>query len=279
MLSPHIRRHNTKYRLAIPVIVRVCCTLFKLVQGSSLTICSELFTLGTSTISSIIHDTVRALNVVLRDQISWPTGQHLLQIQLEFRELCSLPALVGAINCTHIHIAKPAVGPEDYFYFKTGNYSMNCQAVVDSRKHFLDRYLGMPGSTNNVRVLRRSSPYGLAMHGNLFDVRSNMDGFPPYLIGDSGYPLLPWLMTPHKNHCNPNVIESLFSRKLCRGRIVVENAFGILKQTWRELLNKTNLDVTYLPDVITACMLLHNLLLGQHTSDVQRLLGVLEAEG
>jgi hypothetical protein len=107
---------------------------------------------------------------------------------------------------------------------------MNCQAVVDSRKHFLDRYLGMPGSTNNVRVLRRSSPYGLAMHGNLFDVRSNMDGFPPYLIGDSGYPLLPWLMTPHKNHCNPNVIESLFSRKLCRGRIVVENAFGILKQ-------------------------------------------------
>jgi hypothetical protein len=59
----------------------------------------------------------------------------------------------------------------------------------------------------------------------------------------------------------------------------VENAFGILKQTWRELLLKTELEVTYLPDVITACALLHNLLLGQSSNDVERLLGVLQAEG
>jgi hypothetical protein len=30
---------------------------------------------------------------------------------------------------------------------------------VDSQKQFLDLYLGMPGSTNDARVLRRSSLY------------------------------------------------------------------------------------------------------------------------
>ena len=106
-----------------------------------------------------------------------------------------------------------------------------------------------------------------------------MDGFPPYLLGNSGYPLLPWLMTPHRNVRNPTVLESLYNRKLRRGRVVVENAFGILKQSWRELLHKIELEVTYLPDVITACVLLHNFLLRQASDDVNRLLGVLHAEG
>jgi hypothetical protein len=45
------------------------------------------------------------------------------------------------------------------------------------------------------------------------------------------------------------------------------------------LLHKTELEITYLPDVITACANLHNLLLGQTTADVERLLGILEAKG
>jgi hypothetical protein len=48
MLAPHIRRHNIRYRLAIPIVVRVYCTLFKLAQGASLAICSELFVLSIS---------------------------------------------------------------------------------------------------------------------------------------------------------------------------------------------------------------------------------------
>jgi hypothetical protein len=94
----------------------------------------------------------------------------------------------------------------------------------------------MPGSTNDARVLRQSTLYYLAMHENLFDVRFSMDGFLPFLLGDSGYPLLPWLMTPHRGHNQPTILESLYNKKLRRGRGVVENAFGILKQTWRELL-------------------------------------------
>jgi hypothetical protein len=108
MLSPHIRKQNTRYRLSIPVIVRVACTLFKLAQDATFIICSEFFAVGVSTVSGMLYDTVRAINIVFCQEISWPSGQRLVETQAAFKALCSLPAVVGAIDGTHIHIAKPA---------------------------------------------------------------------------------------------------------------------------------------------------------------------------
>jgi len=73
--------------------------------------------------------------------------------------------------------------------------------------------------------------------------------------------------------------DSLFNKKLRQGRGVVENAFGTLKFTFRELLVKSELQVIFLPDVITCCAILHNTLLGQSHEDVERLLEVLRIEG
>jgi predicted RNase H-like HicB family nuclease len=60
---------------------------------------------------------------------------------------------------------------------------------------------------------------------------------------------------------------------------VVENAFGILKQTFRELLVKLELQVVFLLDVITCCIILQNILLGQSHEEVEQLLQVLLDEG
>ena len=179
----------------------------------------------------------------------------------------------------HMSISKPRHGPADYFYFKSGGYTLKCQAVVDSEKRFLDLYLGMPGSTNDSQVLRRSSLYDLGMHDNLFDDQRGFEGFSPYLIGDLGYPLLPWLMVPHRNHIRLSMAEALFNKRLRKGRCVVENAFGILKQTFRELLIKSDLDVAFLPDVILCCAILHNMLLGQSHEEVENFFQVLQDEG
>jgi hypothetical protein len=115
------------------------------------------------------------------------------------------------------------------------------------------------------------------MHNNLFDTHFVVDGFSSFLLGDSGDPLLPWLMVPHRGLLP--VADTLFNKKLRRGRGVVENAFGILKQTFRELLVKSELQVAFLPDVITCCAILHNVLLGQSHEDVERLIQVLCTKG
>jgi hypothetical protein len=137
--------------------VRVAVTLFKLTHGASLFVCSEMFDVGKSTCSAILRETVRAINECLQYEIQWPNGERLQQSQRDFQQLCGLPSVVGAIDRIHINISKPRYGAEDYYYFKSGGYTLNCQAMVDSNKQFLDLYLGMLGSTNDARVLRCSS--------------------------------------------------------------------------------------------------------------------------
>lgn len=263
--------------------VRVACAIYKLVQGVSLLQCSELFAIGKSTVAGVLRDFVFAINTHFRQKIEFPRGEKLDNIAQDFLDLCGLPAVAGAIDGTHIHIRKPHVGPEDYYYFKNGSYTIQMQAIVDRDRRFLDVYVGMPGSTHDSRVLRRSSVYRMVRANTLFPEGLTFAGFRPYFLGDSGYPLLPWLMTPYRDGAGRaaprSVLERLYNRKLSRGRSVVENAFGIFKQSFRELLNVTNLNVTFLPDVVVCCCILHNILLGQQPHQVARLLEVLQREG
>jgi hypothetical protein len=106
---------------------------------------------------------------------------------------------------------------------------------VDRHIRFLDVAVGMLGSTNDVWVLRCSALYQLATTTNqLFDVAYSFEGFPPYLIANKGYPLYPWLITPYRDLLtwNHSLEEGFFNCKLNTGRCVVENAFGILKQSF-----------------------------------------------
>lgn len=88
-------------------------------------------------------------------------------------------------------------------------------------------------------------------------------------------------MTPYRDGANAprSYAERLFSKKLRKSRSVVEHAFGVLKQMFQELIVKFDLHVTFLPDVIVSCCLLHNLLMGQSLDQVERLLEVLQNEG
>lgn len=43
----------------------------------------------------------------------------------------------------------------------------------------------------------------------------------------------------------------------------VEGTFGLLKGRWRILLHRIEMDLDHIPDVVGACILLHNLCLMQ----------------
>lgn len=277
LLSPTLRKQDTKYRYAIPVVIRLACTLFKLSHAATFLICSELFAVGRSTVSVMLREVVTAINIGLRNEIMWPSGDAVSTVASEFQQLCGLPGVVGAIDGTHIAISKPKYCPIDYYYFKSGGYSINCQAVVDNSRRFMDLYVGMPSSTNDSRMLRRSMLFYRGEHGTLWEHGLSFHGFSPSLLGDGGYPLLPWLMVPHRQHGALSVADRMFNRKLSRGRSVVENAFGIMKLTFRELEGKTDLDVAIVPDVVMCCAILHNVLLNQSEEAIERLLGVIRA--
>jgi hypothetical protein len=66
----------------------------------------------------------------------------------------------------------------------------------------------------------------------LFDIaRGSQHEFPLYILGDKGYPLISWIMTPFKEDVNHTILKFLYNKKHKRGQSVVENSFEILKIT------------------------------------------------
>jgi hypothetical protein len=66
-----------------------------------------------------------------------------------------------------------------------------------------------------------------------------------YIFGDKHYPPFFWFMTSHKeNQEQHSMLELLYNHKHKKRRLVVENAFGMNKQNFKELLKKIELDVT-----------------------------------
>jgi hypothetical protein len=44
-------------------------------------------------------------------------------------------------------------------------------------------------------------------------VRVSEKGYPPYLLGDDKYPLLPWIMSPHKEGQQHSMFQLLYNKK------------------------------------------------------------------
>ncbi|KAL7388352.1 hypothetical protein ABVT39_012252 [Epinephelus coioides] len=142
----------------------------------------------------------------------------------------------------------------DYFNRKVF-HSIQFQAICDHKGRFLDVVVGFPGCVHDARVLRSS----------LFYVHQL---YPPpgwYLIGDGGYPCLAEpirLLTPFREPVR-NAVEGRYNARLSRAWCVVERAFGVLKTRWRSIFLKAlEVKVEFVPEVITACLFLHNLCIG-----------------
>lgn len=73
----------------------------------------ELFTIDMPTVSNIICDTRRAINIGLCHEIGWPIGARFVEVQNDFKLLCRLPVVVGAIDSTYISTSKPRIGSKD----------------------------------------------------------------------------------------------------------------------------------------------------------------------
>ena len=81
---------------------------------------------------------------------------------------------------------------------------------------------------------------------------------PICILGDSAYPIQPWLLKPFTESPSMTDVEKCFNYRLSRARMVVENAFGRLKGRWRRLMKRNDMVTDHIPVVISACCILHN---------------------
>ena len=101
-----------------------------------------------------------------------------------------------------------------------------------------------PGSVHDSRILRCSAIPSTMMHTDAL------------LLGDSGYAIAPYLMTPYRNADDPK--KQSFNRLFTKERVVVERVFGQLKRRFPILSHPVRIKHEKIPTLILACCVLHN---------------------
>ena len=129
---------------------------------------------------------------------------------------------------------------------------MTLQAICDANKKFIDVCTGTPRRMHDVRVYAYSK-----ISKNLQQIYEGKY----HILGDGAYEIREWLLTPFRNYENLPNQRKKYNDKFCATRVVIENAFGILKQRFLQLLRVELADVDRITKFVISCCVLHNICL------------------
>ncbi|XP_021625427.1 protein ALP1-like [Manihot esculenta] len=245
---------------------QVAIALRRLSSGESLSNIGDSFGINQSTVSHITWRFVEAMEERALHHLRWPTTEaEMEEIKSKFEKVHGLPNCCGVIDTTHIVMTLPTVDhSNDVWIDREKNHSMVLQAVVDTDMRFHDVIVGYPGSLSDALVLQNSSFFKLSEEGKRLNGKKIklMEGteLGEYIIGDQGFPLLPWLLTPFQNAHPDHQVE--FNKRHAATRAVAEIALARLKEMWRIIHGVMWLpDKNRLPRIIFVCCLLHNIVI------------------
>nr|XP_050038107.2 putative nuclease HARBI1 isoform X2 [Dermacentor andersoni] len=145
---------------------------------------------------------------------------------------------------------------------RKGFYALNTMIVCDAHMRIVDIDPRFPGSCHDSYVWRHSPLLGRL-------TRNLRRG--EWVLGDSGYPLEPWLLTPVPGHPGIDTPEGRYNQAHASMRNVVERGIGVLKarfrclQRYRTLLYEPKDAAT----IVAACAALHNIALKAGEPELQ----------
>lgn len=221
----------------------------------------HLFGVSKKTVCRCVQEFCEAAcKLFVPEQICFPHQQKLKEMAAYFENQWGLLHCVGAIDGSYI----PIIAPKEYHcdcFNRKGWHSIILQGVVDGKGLFWSVYAGMTGSMHDARVLRLSTLWELVERGSLYPAYTrNISGINAgyYVLGDSAYPLQNWLLKPFPDNGRLSFEQQTY-KKVCRARVVVENAFGRLKGRWRCVMKRNDSDIELVKSMVLTCCALQNL--------------------
>ena len=227
--------------------------LWYMANNNSFREMSDKFNITQSSVYRIIKRILNDITYISSKYIKWPTPQQKLYNARKFLNKSGQRNVIGVIDGCHIKIQKPSTHGDNYLNRK-GYFSLLLQGVCDWKGSFTHVYVGPPGSVHDARVLRKSE---IATNSN------EMLGFNWKLLGDSAYigNDFHYIITPKRDNgaLTPADIEN--NKNISKGRVIIENAFGMLKCRFRRLRDVQNTNLENIVRVILAACTLHCMLL------------------
>ncbi|XP_015124124.1 putative nuclease HARBI1 isoform X2 [Diachasma alloeum] len=165
----------------------------------------------------IVHRVAPLIAALSPDYIRFPsTPEAQREAQTELFARSAFPSAVCCVNGRQVRIQSYGGENGELYRNRHGWFSINVQGICNARLDFTNFVARWPGATHDTRVFRHSRICHLLYQEVYRDA---------LLLGDSGYPDLPFLMTPLRNP--QTAAEHLYNEAQIRTRNCIERCFGV----------------------------------------------------
>lgn len=240
--------HPTDRSYALSTKMQLSIALHWLGNGGQYHCIADAHGVSKASVCRCVKSVVEAINqLVFHQVVDFP--EDIVSVSAGFYAIAGFPQVVGCVDGTLITIDAPSEN-ESAYVDRKGNHSINCMVVCGPNLEFYYVSANWPGSVHDARVLRNSNLFQ-RMEGGWRPIPKAI------ILGDSGYPLLEWLMTPLGDNNEDNRV-SAYNRAHKKTRRLVENALGILKEKF-PCLNHLRLSPVYAAKIFKCCAALGNI--------------------
>ncbi|XP_066583797.1 putative nuclease HARBI1 [Prorops nasuta] len=252
-----IYQNGTRSTNILPINQLLACLRFY-ATGCYMVTCADFCGFSKKSAQRIIHRVSPLIANMHSEFIKFPVNNdEILGMQQGNFQKSGFIRVIGAIDCTHVKIESYGGDDSELYRNRKSIFSINVQVIANSKLEIIDFVARWPGSAHDSTIFNHSTikaRFEAGQFGNAL------------LLGDAGYPNLPYLMTPLQNPVTH--AENLYNESQIRTRSMVERCFGTWKRSFPVLSIGTRFKtVQRTLAVIGATAVLHNIL--RHTLDVE----------
>ncbi|XP_037918342.1 uncharacterized protein LOC119656083 [Hermetia illucens] len=202
-----------------------------------------------------------------------------VQVAKQYERKCNFPHCLGAMDCKHVLIRKPAGSGSYYFNYKH-TFSIVLMVIVNADYQFLMIDVGANGRVSDGGVFANTIFYKkLSQNRLLLPKEDNLPlsriNAPYVFVADDAFPLMKNIIKPFSMR-NLSKEETIYNYRISRARRVVENVFRIITPRFRVFQTQINLEPEKASIVVMACCYLDNFLRSKNVESY--LQGGLDAE-
>ena len=138
---------------AIPPLLQILAALpLYATRSFLLRVDGDLFEIYVSTISRIAARVSRKTAALRSHFIQFPDRKEVPALQRKFHALGGIPAIVGAIDCTHIAVRSPGGDQAELFRNRKGYFSINVRVTGHADRKIRNIVARWPGNIHDSRI-------------------------------------------------------------------------------------------------------------------------------
>ena len=240
--------YPTNRNIPLTPIQQLLLTLRFYATGSFQIVIGDTNGVSKATISRYIKIVSEAIASLRHHYICFPSGDEARAVIQEFYRICNFPGVIGAIDCTHIPIQSPGGQNAEVFRNRKQYFSINVQTISDANLLIRNVIARWPGSVHDSFIFDNTQ---IRM---MFETGRIPEG---HLLGDNGYRLAPYLLTPFLNPRNER--QENYNRAHVETRNTVERQYGVWKRRFPALSLGLRTKVRTSLIIIVATAILHNI--------------------